>query len=213
MKKLVPILTLLLLVGPLARAQRYEKNILGVRSGLNLAYLHAEGNTTGNTSPRVGYHIGVSDQILLFAALPLYLETGVDFSSRGGRFDGLSFRPMYMQIPLTLHYRIGLGRQLALQPFAGAYFGAGIGGKARSESGWSDLFGQQGILRRTDFGVRFGLGLSVKRIWFGVRYDRGCTNLLDGKYAVWRPSPDSRYGYDFDRLTANCFTISVGYDF
>lgn len=212
MKNSALLIMMLLLAGGV-RAQRYEKNILGVRGGLNLAYIHAEGNTAGDTAPRAGYHLGVSDQILLWGRLPLYLETGVLFSSRGGRFDGISFRPMYIQIPLLVNYRFDIGQHFALQPFAGVYYGLGIGGKGRHDDGWADIFGERGMLRRSDLGMRMGIGLVVRRIWFSVGFDLGCLNNLAPDYSGWQPDTDSRYSFDFDRVTSNSFTLSVGYNF
>lgn len=212
MKKSAFLVIILLLTGSL-RAQQYEKNILGVRGGLNLAYIHAEGNTSGNTSPRAGYHLGVSDQILLCSKLPLYIETGVTFSSRGGKFEGISFRPMYIQIPLLVNYRFDLGKRVAIQPFVGIYYGLGIGGKGRHDDGWADIFGERGMLRRSDLGTRMGIGVVVKRIWLSVGFDLGRLDNLAPGYSGWQPDTESRYSYDFDRLTTNSFTLSIGYNF
>lgn len=65
-----------------------------------------------NTGSRAGFHFAVTDQILLHRSLPLYLETGVGFSSRGGRaaaeiygdIYNMIMRPFYMQVPLLVNY-------------------------------------------------------------------------------------------------------------
>lgn len=215
MKKAFLLLAAFLAAGAVtAQSPRpYEKNILGVRAGLNVAYIRASGGTSGSTSPRAGYHIGVSDQILLSGRLPLYVETGVVFSSRGGRFDGVSFRPMYLQVPLLVNYHFNIRGKIALQPFAGIYYGVGMDGKARHSDGWADIFGERGILRRSDLGVRMGVGAVLKRVWFSVGFDLGCLNNLAPGYTGWQYSDNNRYSYNFSALRNSSFTLSVGYNF
>ena len=86
-------------------AQNHEKNILGVRAGLNLSsYSISESGVSVSTDSRAAFHVAVSDQILLCDRLPFYLETGLAFSSRGGKLSGVSFRPSYLQIPVLVNY-------------------------------------------------------------------------------------------------------------
>ena len=112
MKRYAFILLVLLSAGT-ARAQRYEKNILGIRAGVNVStYDISIEDVRINTGSRAGFHFAVTDQILLHRSLPLYLETGVGFSSRGGRaaaeiygdIYNMTMRPFYMQVPLLVNY-------------------------------------------------------------------------------------------------------------
>lgn len=109
MKRYAFILLVLLSAGT-ARAQRYEKNILGIRAGVNVStYDISIEDVRINTGSRAGFHFAVTDQILLHRSLPLYLETGVGFSSRGGRaaaeiygdIYNMIMRPFYMQVPCS----------------------------------------------------------------------------------------------------------------
>ena len=85
MKKVLLIVAAILL-GSAVSAQNYEKNILGVRAGVNVSTCDISiEDVRINTGSRAGFHFAVTDQILLHRSLPLYLETGVGFSSRGGR--------------------------------------------------------------------------------------------------------------------------------
>ena len=73
MKKYTLILFVLLLAGN-ARAQQYEKNILGVRAGLNVSKLAVSAEDMRlSTGWRTGFHFAVSDQVLLTRKLPIYL--------------------------------------------------------------------------------------------------------------------------------------------
>ena len=138
-------------------AQNYEKNILGVRAGLNLSsYSISAGGASISTDSRASFHVAVTDQILLCNKLPFYLETGLAFSSRGGKVDGVSFRPSYLQIPVLVNYHFNIKDIVTIQPFAGLYYGLGIGGKVKVGDEKGDIFGDEGGLKRSDLGVRLG---------------------------------------------------------
>ena len=199
MKKTILILATLLLAGAVS-AQDYQKNILGVRAGLNMAKYSFKDAGSVDSDPRTSFHVAVTDQILLFNKLPLYLETGLAYSSRGGKVEGMKFQPSYLQIPVLINYHFNLNN-FSIQPFAGAYYGFGIGGKAKQGGEKEDIFGDDGALKRSDVGVRVGVGFTWKHIYLGAGYDIGCMDL----------SKDNAFGDA--KIRNNCFTISVGYNF
>lgn len=203
MKKFLLILAAVLLANA-SSAQKHEKNILGIRAGLNLASLSASSEgLTISTNSRAGYFIAISDQILLCDKLPFYLETGLGISSRGGKADGVSMNPLYLQIPVLINYHINIGNVVSIQPFTGIYYGIGIAGKAKADGEKVDIFGEDSELQRSDLGVRLGAGVAWKRFYFGLGYDIGCLNLIKS---------DLVEGTDVS-MRNNCFTISVGYNF
>ena len=226
MKKYTLLLLVLLLAWN-ARAQQPEKNILGVRTGLNVAWMTvSDGSASESSAGRTGFHISVSDQIRLFSRLPLYLETGVNFSSRGGKiqieeygsgadpvYEDVSLRPMYLQVPLLVNYHFNIRDKFTIQPFLGVYYGVGIGGKIKSGKDKIDMFGDYSSFMRSDFGVRMGVGFVWRRIYFGLNGDLGCLNILkkgalmvDGGFQD--TVDDTRV-----RLTNDSFSISIGYNF
>lgn len=200
MKKVLLIVAAILLANAVS-AQNYEKNILGVRAGLNLSsYSISAGGASISTDSRASFHVAVTDQILLCNKLPFYLETGLAFSSRGGKVDGVSFRPSYLQIPVLVNYHFNIKDIVTIQPFAGLYYGLGIGGKVKVGDEKGDIFGDEGGLKRSDLGVRLGAGVVWNRIYFGLGYDIGCLNLVKESNGE-------------GTLRNNCFSISVGYNF
>ena len=202
MKRYALILLVLLLAGSV-RAQQREKNILGVRAGLNVSKLAVSAEDMPiSIGWRTGFRFAVSDQVLLTRKLPLYLETGIDFSSRGGKLSGVSFRPSYLQIPVLVNYHFNIKDIVTIQPFAGLYYGLGIGGKMKANGEKDDIFGDDGMLKRSDLGVRLGAGVVWNRIYFGLGYDIGCLNLIQKDLV----NGDGT-------IRNNCFSISVGYNF
>lgn len=110
MRRLLPLVAAVLLIAP-AAAQERAKNMLSVRGGATFAHLQVTlGSLQAATETRTGYHIEVADEVLLHRSLPLYVETGIGFTSAGGAYRGLAIRPMYLQVPLLLNVRIRLGR-------------------------------------------------------------------------------------------------------
>lgn len=216
MKRYAFILLVLLSAGAV-RAQRYEKNILGVRAGVNVSTCDISiEDVRINTGSRAGFHFAVTDQILLHRSLPLYLETGVGFSSRGGRaaaeiygdIYNMTMRPFYMQVPLLVNYHFHIRDLLTIQPFAGIYGGVGIRGAMKTEYGNEDMFSAPGFLSRMDFGARAGAGFVIRRIYLGISYDIGCRDLFrGGEFFGYALQPESA------EIRNNCLTVNIGYNF
>lgn len=86
MKRYAFILLVLLSAGAV-RAQRYEKNILGVRAGLNLSsYSISAGGASISTDSRASFHVAVTDQILLHRSLNLVKESDGEGTMRNNCF-------------------------------------------------------------------------------------------------------------------------------
>lgn len=232
MKKYALILSVLLLTGARLSAQTHEKNILGVRAGVNIAWMTASsGSASGSTNGRTGFHISVSDQILLSDKLPFYLETGVDFSSRGGKikvegydygpsstttdpvYQDVALRPMYLQVPLLINYHFDIRNRFTIQPFVGVYYGVGIGGKIKAGEEKSDMFGGDCRFMRSDFGVRVGVGFVWRRIYFGLNGDLGCLNILKKGASVTARDFENIPSGSGIKIANNNFAVSIGYNF
>ena len=217
MKKYTLILLVLLLTWN-ARAQQPEKNILGVRAGFNVSKLAVSVEDMGiSTGWRTGFHFAVSDQVLLTQRLPLYLETGVDFSSRGGKIALAQYgevyrttpRPFYLQVPLLFNYHFNIRNLLTIQPFAGIYGGVGLRGRMEFDDlGKEELFGDRGMLYRLDFGIRAGVGFVVKRIYLGISYDIGCMNQFrNGSFFSYESRTRAI------EIHNDCLSVMIGYNF
>ena len=217
MKKVLLIVAAILLANAVS-AQNHEKNILGVRAGVNVSTCDISiEDVRINTGSRAGFHFAVTDQILLHRSLPLYLETGVDFSSRGGKIALAQYgevyrttpRPFYLQVPLLVNCHFNVRNLLTIQPFAGIYGGVGLRGRMEFDYlGTEELFGDRGVLHRLDFGVRAGVGFVVKRIYLGVSYDIGCMNQFKG---------GSLFSYESRtraiEIRNDCLSVTIGYNF
>lgn len=106
----------------------------------------------------------------------------------------------YLEVPALLGYNIGLNDGFAIQPFAGLYYGLGIGGKSKATiAGVSekvDTFSDDNF-KRSDFGFRVGAGVVYSNFYLGAGFERSLINIAR----------------DDDKVKNQTFTISLGYNF
>lgn len=194
MKKL---LCALLLLSSVATLSAQEKNIFGVRAGLNIASLTVPDGASTNS--KAGFQVGFSYERNLVDALPLYLETGLYFTGKGGKAGGAKLNLGYLQVPVLVNYHWSVSDNATIQPFAGLYYAFGIHGKGKAGGEKADLFGDEGGMRRSDLGVRLGAGVNfLKRYYAGLGYDIGVLNTIKEDLATMR---------------TGTFFIQVGYKF
>lgn len=198
-----------------AAAQGGKTYILGVRGGFNATSLSYSGiDKSVNRSAKFGWHLGVSDQILLSRIVPLYLETGLYLSNKGGKWresategdvtttEFHKFGMTYMQVPLRLNWHFEVDDDVSIEPFIGIHYALGLWGRAVTEIGGnrevSRLFNGRDF-RRSDVGVSLGLGTSWYDFYAAFGWERGFLNL-------------SKVSGISATNTGN-FMITVGYNF
>ncbi len=228
MKKLLLALVGIAFVAGSAVAQNYEKNIFGVRAGMNVANV-----SVYDLSPdsKIGFHVAGVYQRLLTSSVPLYLETGLSFSQKGCKIGpelGLSpeignikANAMYLQIPVMVNYKFNIKDAVTLYPSAGFYYGLGIGGKIKGEGYHRDSFGKTGVLKRSDFGMRVSATVEWKKFSLGIGYEFGFMNInknfdlnnvdFDDEYMRYSNDTDERA--IIPKVKTGNFFISVGYNF
>lgn len=200
MKKLILLVAAAVLFLGSANAQKFEKNIFGVRAGLNVSNVRFNGISPDS---KIGFHIGGSYERLL-ASFPLYLETGLQLTLKGCQFDDEGFtdklNATYLEIPIMVNYKFNIEDKVVLYPSAGFYYGLGLGGKIKTGGPKKDTFD---YLKSSDFGMRFAGTALWRQFTFTLGYEFGLTDINDIK----------RYDDDFGKVKPNNFFISVGYNF
>lgn len=190
-----------------ANAQDYPQSNFGVDVGVNFSKFSVEG---ASLNSRPGFYIAGTYEHLLLKNLPLYLETGVQFSQKRSQLDILqldiliataTISGFYAEVPVMLNYKFFLPYELIVYPCIGAYYGFGIGGQMKSsvlgfEEEKTSLFGEEGFLSRSDFGLRAGCAAEWNRLALGLNYEYGLLNV----------SPEQK-------TVISSFLISVGVKF
>lgn len=206
-------------------AQDYQKNIYGVKVGLNISNISMKlGSWAMSPAARPGIAVSGTYQRLLTQNLPLYLETGLDFSMEGSKYkydeyESDTYNLWYMKIPVMINYKFYV-KDFTFYPSVGIYYALGLGGnvkykytgdgetetyKDKAFGKYDENTGEGGMLKRSDFGIRVGVTGQWKRFSLGLSYSKGFLNIAD-------TSEDGNY--DSGTVFRNwCFNISVGYNF
>ena len=203
MKKFLLLLAGVALFATSAMAQRYEKNIFGVRAGLNVANMSVNGVSPDS---KIGFHVAGSYERLLTSSMPLYLETGLQLTWKGCQIDDDHFtnkvNAAYLEIPIMVNYKFNIKNKVTLYPSLGFYYGLGIGGKIKTGDPKVDTFGKY-TCKRSDFGMRMAATALWKQFTFGLGYEFGFTDINKGfSDDNWAPE-----------IKTGNFFISVGYNF
>ena len=176
----------------------------GIKGGFNLSNIKfSESGLSISPDDLAGYHFGVIADIPL--ASHLFLQPGL-FASRKGfdysiseSFQGyvypdvqnvivsvdLAAKPLYLEMPLLLSFRLPVNAGLSLALEAGPYAAYGIGGDAviKASYGGTEVlnetkdFFKDSQINRFDAGAQMGLGLYVGRFIFSAGYQMGLFNM------------------------------------
>ncbi len=96
----------------------------------------------------------------------------------------------YLKIPVLASFRFLIGSDVEWQIEAGPYFSFGLGGNekystlvagqpATEQRYKRQYFGEDGLVKSYDWGIKMGMGLLFKPHWYaGIHYEAGCRNVL-----------------------------------
>ncbi len=193
----------------------------GVKGGLNLSNMllkDEDGDYFDDTKMLPGFHAGIFANIPISGSISF--EPGLLLSTKGLKVEeeddddfeaSMKLNTFYADVPLTLKYTYIL-EDLKIYGAAGPYVGIGISGKSKStytyngESESEEETIEWGSdedkddLKRLDFGLTFGAGISKGSILAGISYDLGLANI-------------SPYTEDGTKNSNRVFRISIGYIF
>ena len=152
---------------------------------------------------------GLSDHI--------WLQSGVRLISKGAKSEHGSttattktFRPVYLEIPITIAYKHRLSPKMTLFGSVGGYLAEGIWGQyqykvERSSAGTKtetyNVFASGG-LKRFDAGLTGGLGAEYGRFILRADYEMGLLNAVSSSTAV-----------NTDSFKNHSVSVSLGYKF
>lgn len=146
----------------------------GVRIGINFARLG--GDLYDDLGTKVGMNLGGVIGLRLSQSAPVFLESGLYYTERGGK-DGKDKASLtYLEIPILIKYGIQLSNDVVLLPYVGPYFSYGIAGKTKikdlniNESSY-DYF------KHGDMGFKFGCGVEYNNLYAEAGYQIGVTNI------------------------------------
>ncbi len=158
---------------------------LGIKGGVNMSNFYADDLTDKNV--KVGYNVGVAADYDF--TYNMAIQTGLFFTTKGakvvhdfpiiGEIDG-TINSFNLQLPVHYAYKIDVSPGSRFVIHAGPYVAYGVGGKVKlNKNELLDTFGDNGLLKRFDAGVGFGVGAELDRFIVDVGWDMGLVNVAD----------------------------------
>lgn len=180
------------------------ENYYGLRIGPSFSTVSSDDKTLDGGNAQTGLNIGAVAGIALSERTPLFLETGIYYTEKGGKkklSDGkkMTYDLNYLEVPITVKYAYAIDSHFSIQPFAGGYLACGVGGKIKNyrdreadDSFSSDRF------KRFDGGLRVGIGAAYDLFYADLTYDIGLANICHD---------------EFDTSHNGCLTLNFGVNF
>ncbi len=163
----------------------------GLRVGLALSNVSSDDAYLDGSGMASGVSMGLVAGFQMVRDAPLYFETGLSYTEKGGRgnYGGSKFTYdlNYLEMPLTLKYDFRADGDFGIQPFVGGYLACGVGGKVKdfgnrhAVSSFDDDF-----FHRFDGGLRIGCGLEFSHLYAEVAYDLGLSNICHDTFNTSR---------------------------
>lgn len=186
---------------------RYEHSsteiYYGLRLGLSLATVNSDDPMLDGGSARTGLNVGAVLGFGLSNAAPVYLETGLFYTEKGGKgtyqSKRFTYSLNYLDVPLIVKYHFDVYDDVTIQPFLGGYLGVGISGKVKDygERQAFDSF-DDSFFKRFDAGLKLGCGVEYQMLYGELGYDFGLANICHD---------------DFDTSHNGNFYINIGVNF
>ena len=157
-----------------------ENLYYGVRIGMTGATLSGDieglGTKAGLTLAGViGLHISNS--------APVFLESGLYYTERGGKKDKFSVSYNNLEIPVLVKYGVKATDDIAILPFIGPVFSYAFSGKYKlTEGGTTVEYGafdekKWSGLKRANMGFKLGCGAEYNNLYLEASYQFGITDI------------------------------------
>ena len=159
---------------------------VGFRIGPSFTTVNSDNEYLDGSSSKTGLNVGFAAGFALSNQIPLYFESGVYYTEKGGKntrddYD-FKYNMNYLEVPFVLKYIYNIDKTFSIQPFFGGYVAGGIGGKIKDYDYHEayDSFGDyhdKGAFKRFDGGLRMGVGLGIDMFYMDLTYDLGLSNV------------------------------------
>lgn len=177
----------------------------GFRVGMAAASVHSDAPILDGSDPKVGLDVGFTIGTPIAPRTPLFFETGLTYTEKGGKgeYQGNKFTYglHYLELPLLLKYKYYASPGFSIEPFMGGYLALGVGGKIKdygNREAYSSFSNDKASFKRFDGGMRLGCGVSYDMLYLGLSYDIGLANVGH---------------YDFEDTRTGSLNLNVGVTF
>jgi len=181
----------------------WHRYYFGLRVGMNASHVNSESAFLDGNKTKAGLNLGFAAGVQLTPYTPLFFESGLYYTQKGGKSGSgdnkFTYNLNYLEIPLLIKYKHFMGNGTSIQPFAGGYLACGVDGNIKnygSRQAFSSF--ENGYFNRFDGGLKIGCGLGFNMLYVDASYDIGLANIGQD---------------DFDDTHNGCFTLNIGVNF
>lgn len=153
----------------------------GARMGLTLASMSGDIDNVSGMKP--GLTLAGVVGLRVSSSSPVFLESGLYYTQRGGKDGDISMTLKNLEIPVVLKYGIQASDKIAVLPFLGPYFSWGIGGKLRDDATGGEE-SSYNFVNHGDMGIKVGCGAEYDMLYLEAGYQFGVANIADGKGSI-----------------------------
>jgi len=161
------------------------KPYFGLRVGPTFSNVSSDDPYLDGSGLQTGVNVGCAVGFPVSPFIPLYFESGLYYTEKGGTGKStgnkFTYKLDYLELPFVFKYDAYIGDRFSIQPFVGGYAALGVGGKIKdfgSRQAYSSFSSDSPeSFRRGDAGLKFGCGFSYSMLYFDVNYDLGLTNI------------------------------------
>lgn len=199
MKKLLAAICLMILSAPAFAQMQSGGFHLDRRStyyGLRLGFTSASIGGDYDLDSRAGLTIGGIVGLKCSPSVPLFLESGLYYTEKGGKEGHVKVREDYLEIPFLMKYGFNVGGDVAILPYVGPTFGFGIAGKTKIDGLETDTFDDNGM-KRFDVGIKLGCGVEWNMLYGELGYHWGVTNISDNELDAFNRAFYMNIGINF----------------
>lgn len=156
----------------------------GFRIGPAFTTVNSDNQFLDGGKAQTGLNVGFAAGFGLTNRAPLYMETGLYYTEKGGKNTkgGLdyTYNLNYIEVPLTVKYIYNIDRNISIQPFFGGYLACGVGGKIKdfnNREAYNSFSDDDYAFKRFDGGLRMGVGVGLDMFYADLTYDLGLANI------------------------------------
>lgn len=116
-------------------AGRDGDTYFGLRLGFGVSTVSSDNTTFDTNKSKTGLNVGVAVGTQLTSQAPVFFESGLYYTEKGGKstHNGTRFTYNldYLEAPLLVKYKVYPSRDVSVEPFFGGYLACGIAGKIK----------------------------------------------------------------------------------
>lgn len=166
----------------------------GARMGMTFGWMTGEGiDASGAVT---GLNLGGVIGLRVSGTVPVFLESGLYYTQRGGKEGDYKMKLKYLELPILIKYGIQLNDEFAVLPFIGPYFSYGIGGKS-SVKGSEERHSSFNDVKHGDMGLKLGAGLEYNMLYVEAGLQFGIADISQSNHTVHGNMFFANFGINF----------------